>query len=76
MAACREKGDDELPSVPSGNDTTEGGAEDAAGLVIDGASGHVTVTAARDAGDAFTLGGIAGDGTVYYCTLTVIPIAE
>lgn len=29
MAACREKGDDELPSVPSGNDTTEGGAEDA-----------------------------------------------
>lgn len=29
LAACREKGDDELPSVPNGNDTTEGGAEDA-----------------------------------------------
>ena len=156
MAACREKGDDELPSVPSGNDTTEGGKDNArikeidllsgnngyvieagasqivaeealyewkitkdseeiavgfgnvaelkrnatyqfellyrvdgetekifpieivgsdlTGLVIDNDTGLVTIGAEREAGDSFTLGGTANDGTVYSYTLTVIPI--
>ena len=29
LVACYETNDDALPSVPGGNDTTEGGAEDA-----------------------------------------------
>ncbi len=47
---------------------------DLTGLVIDNDTGLVTIGAEREAGDSFTLGGTANDGTVYSYTLTVIPI--